>query len=102
MDGKRVFCSDMTFAATLNPVVYEGGIPVFIDAEYETWDMVLLEDVVSKLCRGEKLEGKEEHPLSGRWNGCRDCHIRGDWVLIYRIEDQYLILRRTGSHSDVF
>ena len=66
------------------------------------WDMNLLEDVVSKLCRGEKLEGKEDHPLSGYWKGCRDCHIKGDWVLIYRIEDQYLILRRTGSHSDVF
>ena len=37
--GDRVFCSDMTFAATVNPVVYEGGIPVFIDAEYDTWNM---------------------------------------------------------------
>lgn len=37
--GKRVFCSDMTFDATVNPVVYEGGIPVFIDSEYETWNM---------------------------------------------------------------
>ena len=39
LEGKRVFCSDMTFDATLNPVVYEGGVPVFIDCEYETWDM---------------------------------------------------------------
>ena len=37
--GDYVFCSDMTFAATVNPVVYEGGIPVFIDSEYETWNM---------------------------------------------------------------
>lgn len=37
--GDKVFCSDMTFGATVNPVVYEGGIPVFIDAEYETWNM---------------------------------------------------------------
>lgn len=35
----KVFCSDLTFAATVNPVVYEGGIPVFIDSEYETWNM---------------------------------------------------------------
>ena len=35
----KVFCSDMTFAATVNPVVYEGGIPVFIDTEYDTWNM---------------------------------------------------------------
>ena len=37
--GDRVFCSDMTFDATVNPVAYEGGIPVFIDAEYDTWNM---------------------------------------------------------------
>lgn len=37
--GMRVFCSDMTFDATVNPVVYEGGIPVFIDTEYDTWNM---------------------------------------------------------------
>lgn len=37
--GDYVFCSDMTFSATVNPVVYEGGIPVFIDSEYETWNM---------------------------------------------------------------
>ncbi len=39
LEGKRVFCSDMTFAATLNPVVYEGGVPVFIDTEAESWNM---------------------------------------------------------------
>lgn len=39
VEGRRVFCSDMTFDATLNPVVYEGGIPVFIDTERETWNM---------------------------------------------------------------
>ena len=39
LEGKRVFCSDMTFAATLNPVVYEGAIPVFIDTEAVSWNM---------------------------------------------------------------
>ena len=39
LEGKRVFCSDMTFAATVNPIVYEGGIPVFIDTEFDTWNM---------------------------------------------------------------
>ncbi len=42
LEGKRVFCSDMTFSATLNPVVYEGGIPVFIDTELESWNMDLV------------------------------------------------------------
>lgn len=37
--GERVFCTDVTFDATVNPVVYEGGIPVFIDTEYDTWNM---------------------------------------------------------------
>ena len=37
--GKKVFCSDMTFDATVNPVVYEGGIPIFIDTDKEDWNM---------------------------------------------------------------
>lgn len=39
LEDKRVFCSDMSFDAALNPVVYEGGIPVFIDAEGDSWNM---------------------------------------------------------------
>lgn len=39
LEGRRVFCSDMTFSATLNPVVYEGGIPVFIDTDRDSWNM---------------------------------------------------------------
>lgn len=39
LEGKRVFCSDMTFSATVNPVVYEGGIPVFIETEASSWNM---------------------------------------------------------------
>ena len=39
LQGKKVFCSDMTFAATVNPIVYEGGIPIFIDTESDSWNM---------------------------------------------------------------
>ncbi len=39
LEGKHVFCSDVTFSATLNPVVYEGGTPIFIDTKADTWDM---------------------------------------------------------------
>ena len=39
LEGIKVFCSDVTFDATVNPIVYEGGIPVFIDTEYDTWNM---------------------------------------------------------------
>lgn len=48
--GKKVFCTDMTFDASVNPIVYEGGEPVFIDSEYETWNMspVALENAFNK------------------------------------------------------
>ena len=39
LEGRKVFCSDMTFDATLNPVIYENGEPVFVDTEYDTWNM---------------------------------------------------------------
>ena len=39
MYKRQVFCSDLTFCATINPITYEGGTPVFIDSEYETWNM---------------------------------------------------------------
>ena len=39
LEGRHVFCTDMTFAATVNPVTYEGGIPIFIGTEYDSWNM---------------------------------------------------------------
>jgi len=45
----------------------------------------------------------DDHPLKGEWQGFRDCHIQGDWLLIYRLEeDNTLALVRTGTHSDLF
>lgn len=65
----------------------------------------LLEEIVTKLALGEPLdEGSRDHPLSGSWAGHRECHILPDWLLIYRIEENVLVLSlsRTGSHSDLF
>ena len=65
----------------------------------------LLEQVVTLLAMGEPLPEKHrDHPLSGDWVGYRECHILPDWLLIYRIEDDVLVLTlaRTGSHSDLF
>lgn len=60
-------------------------------------------DVISKLQRGETLEEKYvDHALSGNWTGFRDCHIRPDLVLIYRIHNNTLQLARIGSHSELF
>lgn len=68
-------------------------------------DVTLLEDVVAALAMGEPLAEKhKDHSLSGNWVGHRECHILPDWLLIYRIEDDVLVLTlvRTGTHSDLF
>lgn len=44
----------------------------------------------------------KDHPLIGNWKGHRECHIRPDWLLIYKIQDDRLYLERTGSHSELF
>lgn len=68
-------------------------------------NMELLDEVIQILLRRKTLPEKyHDHPLTGNWHGYRDCHIEPDWVLIYRIDDDALILlaTRTGTHSDLF
>lgn len=65
----------------------------------------LLKDVIAALAIGETLPDKnKDHALNGNWIGHRECHILPDWLLIYRIEDDVLVLTlaRTGTHSDLF
>ena len=65
----------------------------------------LLEKVVGLLAMSEALpEKNRDHELSGNWVGHRECHIQPDWLLVYRIEDDVLVLTlaRTGTHSDLF
>jgi len=65
----------------------------------------LLEGTVSLLANGEMLPEKyADHALSGNWTAYRECHIRGNWLLVYRIEDDVLVLTlaRTGTHADLF
>ena len=62
-------------------------------------DIGLLDDIIRALSRGEKLpEKNKDHELTGDWVGHRECHIQPDWLLIYRIEDDVLVLTlaRTG------
>ena len=64
----------------------------------------LLEEVVAALAMGEPLPDRNrDHALTGSWSGYRECHILPDWLLIYRIVDEVLVLTlaRTGSHSDL-
>ena len=46
--------------------------------------------------------GQKDHALKGEWKGFQECHIEGDWLLVYRIESGTLILFRTGKHEDIF
>lgn len=65
----------------------------------------LLDNIIRALSRGETLPEKyKDHELTGDWTGHRECHIQPDWLLIYRIEDNVLVLTlsRTGTHSDLF
>ena len=68
------------------------------------YDISLLDDVVDKLLKGETLpEKNKDHSLTGNWVGYRECHIEPDWLLVYKIYEETLILSltRTGTHSDL-
>ncbi|WP_367871397.1 type II toxin-antitoxin system YafQ family toxin [Luteolibacter sp. Populi] len=66
-------------------------------------DLAKLKAVVGLLQSGSELpERLRDHSLSGNWSGWRDCHIDPDWLLIYKLLPDELILGRTGSHSDLF
>ena len=66
-------------------------------------DIEQLLHVVQELAEGRSLEAVYcDHPLKGQYRGKRDCHVEPDWILIYAIEDQELVLYRTGSHADLF
>lgn len=69
------------------------------------YNISLLTDIIKKLANGEKLpEKNRDHELTGNYVGYRECHITPDWLLIYEIDGNELILylTRTGTHSDLF
>lgn len=68
-------------------------------------NMDKLFSVVEQLANGQALEEKyRDHDLSGNYKGCRECHITPDWLLIYEVIDEVLVLMlyRAGSHSELF
>lgn len=68
-------------------------------------DIELLDNIIRSLSRGETLpERNKDHALTGDWVGHREFHILSDWLLVYRIDDDVLVLTlaRTGTHSDLF
>ena len=69
------------------------------------YDTRLLETVVDILASGKPLPDEyKDHDLQGDYKGCRECHITSDWLLVYEINKNTLILylTRTGTHSDLF
>lgn len=69
------------------------------------YNINLLNDIIQKLAKGEKLaEKNRDHQLIGNYAGCRECHISPDWLLIYEIkkDELILVLTRTGTHSELF
>jgi addiction module toxin, RelE/StbE family len=67
--------------------------------------IALLDEVIRTLANGVPLPDKNnDHALTGNWIGHRECHVLPDWLLIYRIDGDVLVLTlaRTGTHSDLF
>ena len=63
----------------------------------------LLRDVIAALCAGQELPLKmKDHPLHGDWKDHRDCHLKPDLVLIYKVDETDVTLARLGSHSELF
>ena len=68
-------------------------------------DLSLLTEIINNIANAVPLpEKNKDHELSGNFKGCRECHIQPDWLLIYEINNNELILylTRIGSHSDLF
>ncbi len=67
--------------------------------------MQLLDEAIKKLVMGEHLPPTDkDHALKGKWKNFRECHIQPDWLLVYQIIKDTLVLTlsRTGTHSDIF
>ncbi len=69
------------------------------------YDLDKIKKVIAALASGETLDPKyRDHSLAGNYSGCRECHIQPDWLLVYQVNEDRLILLliRTGTHSDLF
>lgn len=69
------------------------------------YDLRLLEDVIALLAQEQELPpAYRDHALTGDYSGCRECHIAPDWLLVYEVlhDELLLYLTRAGTHSDLF
>ena len=66
-------------------------------------DISLLDTIIRDLINEVPLQDKhKDHPLTGNYKNCRECHIKADWLLIYQLCNDVIVFDRTGSHSDLF
>lgn len=72
------------------------------------YDIGLLDDVIRLIAKGDQqqrlMEDYDDHELSGDWKGHRELHVLSDWLLVYYLEENVLVLTlsRTGTQSDIF
>lgn len=72
------------------------------------YDIGLLDDVIRLIAKGDQqqrlMEDYDDHELSGDWKGHRELHVLSDWLLVYYLEENVLVLTlsRTGTHNDIF
>ncbi len=72
------------------------------------YDISLIDNVIRLIAKGDEqkrlIDEYDDHELSGDWKGYRELHVEPDWILIYYLEDDVLVLTlsRTGTHSDLF
>ena len=93
-----------------NSTIFELILPIRLKKDLKLamkhcYSLNLLNEHVEILQKEEPLPGKNrDHSLTGGYNGFRECHIQPDWLLVYRVdgEELLLFLSRTGTHSDLF
>jgi mRNA interferase YafQ len=65
-------------------------------------DISLLDSIIRELINEKPLpEMNRDHPLTGKYSGSRECHVRPDWLLIYQAREGAIVFERTGTHSDL-
>jgi mRNA interferase YafQ len=71
--------------------------------ERRGYEMQKLSVIIAALLKDEPLDPRcKDHPLKGNYAGTRECHLEPDWLLIYKTDEEILLLMRTGSHADLF
>jgi mRNA interferase YafQ len=67
------------------------------------YDVALIDAVIIDLINETSLDEKhKDHALGGDYEGCRECHIKPDWLLLYQVGNGVIVFERTGTHSDLF